>query len=468
MYAVNDSERWVWVLGVYRPAALPIRRLARTYLQTSVKGGVPDGSGGGGIYNSGTATLRNTLIANSTGGGDCVSNVTLSNSNNNLIEDSNSACGLTNGSNGNIIGSDPNLGALTGSPAYFPLLPGSPAIDAGDNTTWADPPVNNQSQNGVIRPQDGNGDNFAVCDMGSYEYPDTPPALLPITRAHSNPTSSNNVNFTVTFSEPVTGVDVNDFTATVVSGAIGAVSVATVSGSDSSYTVTANLGYGNGTLRLDVPASATIADLGGNALSGLPYQSGEVYTVKKRLMVLSSDGQEGWVLESSETSNLGGSKNDTGETLFVGDDAQDRQYRAILSFDTAPLPNNAVIVKVTLRLKLQGVVGTDPFTTHGNLLVDVRKGAFSNNGALPLSDFQAAASKSAVGGISKNPVDGWHRKGWTSGIIFSYINKTGLTQFRLRFAKDDSDDLGADYLKFYSGDAGMVSRPQLIIEYYVP
>jgi hypothetical protein len=32
------------------------------------------------------------------------------------------------------------------------------------------------------------------------------------------------------------------------------------------------------------------------------------------------------------------------------------------------------------------------------------------------------------------------------------INKTGTTQFRLRFQKDDNDDLAADYLKFYSGN----------------
>lgn len=123
---------------------------------------------GGGISNGRTATLKNTIIANSPSGGDCMG--TLSGTNiNNLIKDSLHACGLTNGVNGNIIGHDPNLGRLTGSPAYFPLLPGSPAIDAGDNATCAASPVNNQSQNGVLRPQDGNGDDVPVCDIGSVE-----------------------------------------------------------------------------------------------------------------------------------------------------------------------------------------------------------------------------------------------------------------------------------------------------------
>jgi len=133
---------------------------------------------GGGLYTvpSSSATLKNTIIANSTLGGDCTG--TLSGSNiNNLIEGTGiAACGLTNGSNGNIVGLDPNLGALTGSPAYFPLNLGSPAIDAGDNTTCATAPVNNQSQNGVTRPQDGNGDTVPICDIGSFEAPAAPAA----------------------------------------------------------------------------------------------------------------------------------------------------------------------------------------------------------------------------------------------------------------------------------------------------
>jgi hypothetical protein len=73
-----------------------------------------------------------------------------------------------------------------------------------------------------------------------------------------------------------------------------------------------------------------------------------------------------------------------------------------------------------------------------------------------------------VGSIPKTPVSGWYTKTWTSGI-FTCINKTGVTQLRLRFSKDDNDDMSADYLMFYSGNATTASyRPQLIVEYYVP
>ncbi len=227
------------------------------------------------INNTNTLYLFNTIIANSGSGRDCHSTGSIPASNNNLMENNGTfTCGLTNGVNGNIIGSDPNLGSLTGSPAYFPLNTGSLAINAGDNTICAAAPVNNQSQNGVTRPEG------TACDIGAYEHPDTTsPIVTSITRASTSATSASSVNFTVTFSENVTGVDVADFslTTTGVSGA----SVTSVSGSNSTYTVSVNTGSGNGTIRLDVPNSATIADAFSNALSGLPFNTGEIYIVVK-------------------------------------------------------------------------------------------------------------------------------------------------------------------------------------------
>ena len=106
-----------------------------------------------------------------------------------------------------------------------------------------------------------------------------PPTVVSSLRADPSPTSAASVNFTVTFSESVTGVDVTDFilTATGVTGA-SATSVTPVSATV--YTVTVNTGAGSGTLRLDIPASASITDLVGNPLAGLPYLTGDAYTVR--------------------------------------------------------------------------------------------------------------------------------------------------------------------------------------------
>jgi hypothetical protein len=107
----------------------------------------------------------------------------------------------------------------------------------------------------------------------------TAPSVLSILRSDPNPTSLGTVHYTVSFSESVTGVKTSDFLLTA-SGVIGA-SITDVSGSGSLYTVTVDTGAGNGTLRLDIPAGATLADLAGNPLSNLPFTGGETYTIRK-------------------------------------------------------------------------------------------------------------------------------------------------------------------------------------------
>ena len=249
-----------------------------TITNSTFSGNSTSGTGGAGdIYQLGTSStlnLYNNILANNGGGGHCmIENGTVS-GNNNLIEDLSTACGFTNGVNGNITGSDPNLGLMTGSPAYFPLNIGSPAIDAGNDTVCATTPVSNTSQNGVARPQGTH------CDIGAYELDNIAPTVSSIVRAHLNPTTAVSVDFTVTFSEPVTGVNLADFTLAS-SGVTGAsiTSVTPVSGT--TYTVTVNTGTGSGTLRLDMPVSATINDLSGNPLATLPYTSGASYIVDK-------------------------------------------------------------------------------------------------------------------------------------------------------------------------------------------
>jgi CSLREA domain-containing protein len=108
----------------------------------------------------------------------------------------------------------------------------------------------------------------------------TKPTVTSIIRVDASPTNLARVDFTVTFSESVTGVATGDFALTK-TGTISSESVTGVNGGPTIYTVTVNRGNGNGTLRLDMPSSATITDQAGNPLDGLPYTGGETYTVEK-------------------------------------------------------------------------------------------------------------------------------------------------------------------------------------------
>ncbi|HEY5902253.1 MAG TPA: choice-of-anchor Q domain-containing protein [Anaerolineales bacterium] len=185
--------------------------------------------------------------------------------------------------------------------------------------------------------------------------------------------------------------------------------------------------------------------------------------------VISSAALDGWVLESTETSSLGGTLSSTEAFLLLGDDAARRQYRAVLSFNTSGLPAGAIITSVTLKIRLAETVGTDPFGTLQYILGDLRKGYFGSADALELQDFQAPLTLGSVFVIKNTPdAGGWHSAG-LAALRFPSINRSGLTQIRLRFKLDDDNDAVADYLKFYSGNAGVLSvRPRLVITYYLP
>ena len=265
---------------------------------------------GGGMYNENSnPALTNTIIANSAGG-DCVNGTNGSiaaGSANNLIEDSAHACGLTNGANGNIIGSDPALGALTdfGGPGkqVFPLQPGSPAIDAGVN---ANCPATDQR--GVTRPVG------AACDIGAYEY-DAPPVVATHSLQASY-TGNGPSSFTVTFNKAVAdpagnngqddvtnpanylliekGVNGAADTASCAGGVAGddvQQTVTTVSYNGATYTSTVTLAGAlpAGNYRLYVCGTTSITDPSGNHLNG-GADSTYDFTVQSRAASLPETG----------------------------------------------------------------------------------------------------------------------------------------------------------------------------------
>ncbi len=139
----------------------------------------------------------------------------------------------------------------------------------------------------------GNNNNEVAADFeGNVRLTTNPPGayclnapiVVSILRADLSPTNAASVNFTVTFSKPVTGVDADDFSV-IMSGVSGA-AVSGVSGTGSIYTVAVNTGSGDGTIRLDVVDDNSIVDatsnpLGGAALGDGNFTTGEVYTINK-------------------------------------------------------------------------------------------------------------------------------------------------------------------------------------------
>src|SRR5262245_29160253 len=134
---------------------------------------------GGGIKNGGSATLKNTIIANSTGE-NCIGNPPSADSHN-LADDA--TCGGATVATSAQINLQP-LANNGGPTQTMALGAGSVAIDAGDETVCAAPAVNEFDQRGVARPFDGDGDHIAICDAGAYE-------LRILLHSGSNATSSS-------------------------------------------------------------------------------------------------------------------------------------------------------------------------------------------------------------------------------------------------------------------------------------
>ena len=352
---------------------------------------------------------------------------------------------------------------------------GTIRLDLLDNDSIVD-----QVNNPLGGPGAGNG-NFTSGEP--YTIDRGAPIVTSIFRADSNPTAAGTVHFSVLFSEPVTGVDPGDFTLST-TGGISSVGILEVIGSGNRYAVTVGTGTGTGTLRLDLVDNDSILNafgipLGDAGAGNGNFSFGEEYSINRIphntiAYTFHSNGiNDGWVLESSEDSNQGGTKNVLDSIFRLGDDSQDRQYRAILHFPTYYLPDNAVVTEVILMIKIQGGTGANLFTTHGGITIDIRSGVFGSLGpfgidALQVSDFQNPASMNSAGLIPGTPNGNWYLTPLNS-TANPLVNLRGITQIRLAFQIDDNDNSINDYLAFFSGNTEVFSdRPHLVIKYYLP
>ena len=142
-------------------------------------------------------------------------------------------------------------------------------------------------------------------DVVLSEAPPSFPVISSIVRAGINPSSSTSINFTVTFSKSITGVNTaapfRDFILSTTG--VAGTSITSVTGSGRTYTVTVNTGSGNGTIRLDVLDDNSIVDsvsnpLGGTAVGDGNFTAGEAYTINKDGIVTDT-----WAVQVSSVGN---------------------------------------------------------------------------------------------------------------------------------------------------------------------
>ncbi len=263
-------------------------------------------SGSGAVY-----TVGVTLVAGS-------GTVRLDVVDDDSITDGSASLGGAGVGNGNFAtGESYTVTTTPGAPAITSATPGSgqasiafsaPGSDGGSAITGyraqctPGPVVSASSLTSPIVVTLANGAGYSCVVIATNANGDGPPsapatfslaatAVSSVVRASANPTSAASVNFTVTFSRAVTGVNAADFVLTT-TGTLTGSGIASVSGSGAVYTVGVTLGTGSGTVRLDVVDDDSITDgsasLGGPGAGNGNFSAGEIYTVNRDAPLVSS------------------------------------------------------------------------------------------------------------------------------------------------------------------------------------
>ncbi len=155
---------------------------------------------------------------------------------------------------------------------------------SGDGTLRLDLTDNDSILNSLSLPLGGTGAaNGNFLNGETYTVDKTAPAITSILLANTSPTNAASVDFSVTFSEPVTGVDAGDFTVVTSVGA----SITNVNGLGSSYTVSVANGNGIDNLRIDFIPNNSVSDIAGNLIS-VGFTAGQAYTVDRQAPVVTA------------------------------------------------------------------------------------------------------------------------------------------------------------------------------------
>lgn len=140
-------------------------------------------------------------------------------------------------------------------------------------------------------------------------------------------------------------------------------------------------------------------------------------------------------------------------TPAVGRGTDGKHNRALFSFDTSALPDDARIVRAWLKVTWSSGSGDPWADPAGNTLqVDVKNGTFGAAGT-EASDWAAAPTVSDVAHIIKF-TSGTQNSTDFSAAGMEAINKTGKTQVKLRFAQDPA---GTRYVFLTQGTGAVLS-----------
>jgi hypothetical protein len=171
------------------------------------------------------------------------------------------------------------------------------------------------------------------------------------------------------------------------------------------------------------------------------------------------DANDGYVKAAANGSGAAVGTLESSYGLAIGRGSDGKFNRAVLSFNTASIPDGATITAAVLSVGYGSAYG-DPWSnpTGNTLVVDVRNSCFGAC-TIEASDHGATATASAVAQIARFG-SGTQHSSALSAAGLAAISKAGRTQVRLRFA---SDQTSTNYLWIQHG-----ASAQLTVEYVMP
>lgn len=178
--------------AAYRGGAVMFSSSGDVYFNNNTLSDNGASQGGNAFLFGATNFLQNynNIMANSTSGGDCYLQGSVSSTgSNNLIKDGSATCAPD-------ITGDPGLSVLAdhgGPTETMAISSTSIAWDAGNDANCP-----SKDQRGTLRPQGTH------CDIGAYELDETAPsATVNQAEGQEDPTYASPINFTIVFNEPI-------------------------------------------------------------------------------------------------------------------------------------------------------------------------------------------------------------------------------------------------------------------------
>ena len=153
-----------------------------------------------------------------------------------------------------------------------------------------------------------------------------------------------------------------------------------------------------------------------------------------------------------------------GDHTRVGDSTTNQQTMSIFSFDTTGIPVDATITSVRMSVLRTGNYGNT--ASLGELVLDMSAAIGAAEVIEPTDTDLEAAAVLDVADVTF-PIGNTYRL-WADvrSENFEFVNREGVTQFRLRFTNPTNGNGLQEYLALRSGgSSNLRERPTLIIEY---